>query len=320
MSKAFFDGAYYCNQKPTYLGQFSNDINGFKEFVCRLKEVTNEPMHNWFVCFENTGVYSKELFHWLVVKKIPCKEENALKISKSLGMRRGKNDKTDACDICNYAFEKRDKIEPSVMPSSLIINLKKLLSRRDLLVRHRQSIAVSLKEQRKILAPDLLQLFDTQNKEIIQKYTEHIEKIEELIQELMQTSALKINSDLAQSVVGVGPIIAAYMIAYTENFKCFKNARKFASYIGIAPFSNSSGIKVGKTKVSHLANKKIKSLFSNGAAAAILYDLGIKKYYKRKLLEGKHKGQVINAVKNKIVQRVFAVIARQQPYVKLSYV
>ena len=66
-----------------------------------------------------------------------------------------------------------------------------------------------------------------------------------------------------------------------------------------------------------MANKKMKSLLSNCANVAIMHDKEIRAYYERKLAEGKEKGSVINAVKNKLVHRVFAVIKRQTPYVRL---
>ena len=58
----------------------------------------------------------------------------------------------------------------------------------------------------------------------------------------------------------------------------------------------------------------MKSLLSNSMATAILHDPDIAKYYKRKIEEGKKPGVVVNAVKNKIVHRVFAVIKRKTPY------
>ncbi len=61
----------------------------------------------------------------------------------------------------------------------------------------------------------------------------------------------------------------------------------------------------------------MKSLLGMGSRAAIQYDPEIKLYYQRKINEGKEKGLVLNNVKNKIIQRVFAAVKRQSPYVKL---
>ncbi len=319
MSKVFFDVSYHDGKACHYLGQYSNCIKGFKQMVKLLKKKTHLPCEQWFVCFENTGVYSKAFLEWLCSQQIICKEENALKIARSLGLRRGKDDKTDSKAICLYAYEKRGSLEPSKLPKPLIAKMKVLLSRRDFYVRHRTSMKNSLKEQKHVMAPHLYEQLKEQNDQHISLYDKSIKAVEKEIENLMESDQkVKKNYDLVQSVIGIGPITGAYIIAWTDNFTCFKNARKFASYSGIAPFPNSSGTKVGKNKVSHLANKKIKSLLSNGVQAAIQYDKEIQLYYYRKIAEGKHKGSVMNAIKNKLVQRVFAVINRQTKYVKLS--
>ena len=320
ISKSTIDIAYIQQGIPNYLGRFRNDISGFKSMISNLKKYGPEDLSSWFICFENTGIYSKALLEWLHSQQIPCKEENAFAIKKSLGIKRGKDDKADAVAICRYAFEKRDSIKPSQLSNPLIINLKKLLSRRELLVRQKQSIYLSLSEQKKTLDPDIKKLFEKQNQDLIHLITQSIKEVEVAIKELMhKNEEIQTNYSLAQSVVGIGPVIAAYLIAYTNNFNSFTNSRKFATYIGISPFPNQSGIKNGRTRVSHMANKKLKALFSNGTLAALMADPGLKNYYQRKINEGKQKGIVINALKNKLVHRVFAVVKRKQPYVKLNY-
>ena len=53
------------------------------------------------------------------------------------------------------------------------------------------------------------------------------------------------------------------------------------------------------------------------ALSAIVHDPQIKAYYQRKVKEGKHKMSVINAVRNKIIARVFAVVQRKTPFVDI---
>ena len=318
ISKEVFDVSFHDGMKAVYLGQFDNNINGYKKAVKSLKCHTQSPSSSWFICFENTGIYSKALLEWLVSQDIPCREENALKISKSLGLRRGKNDKIDSIRICNYTFEKRDSIEPSTLPKPLIIRLKKLLGRRALLVKQRVAIELTLKEQKNFLDPDLADFFSQGNEDLIGVFNRQIKDIEALIKKSIdQDQQAKRNHKLAQSVIGIGPINSAYILAFTQNYSCFNDARKFACYSGVAPFPNQSGKSQRKSKVSHLANKKIKSLLSNAAVSAKVHDPQISSYYKKKIDEGKEKGLVINAIKNKLIHRVFCVIKRQTPYVKI---
>jgi len=319
ISKSVIDVAFFLDNKPIYLGQYSNSLKGFETMFNVLVSKTNIPFQDWFICFENTGSYSKLLLHWLTEKGIPCREENPLKISKSLGMRRGKNDKIDSIDICRYAFEKRDSIEASVLDKPVVIKLKQLLSRRELLVKHNKAIKTSLKEQKSIIDPVLFDELNKANLELLNLYKKQIKAIENRIEKLInQDAEISRNHKLARSVIGIGPVTSAYIISRTNNYKTFTDPRKFSCYCGVAPFSNSSGTQIGRKKVNHMANKKMKSLFSNCISSAIVHDPEIASYFKRKKDEGKKTGIVLNAVKNKLIQRVFAVVKRQTPYVKMK--
>lgn len=318
VSKAVIDVSFYLNGKVFYLGQYWNSAKGFESMIKDLSFKTEIPKSNWFVCFENTGAYSKELLHWFISAGIPCREENPIAISKSLGIRRGKDDKIDSRDICNYAFEKRDSIVSTKLDKPFVIKLKTLLSRRDLFVKQRSALKVSLKEQKPGMDNDLYAELDTQNKSMIAFYDKQIKELENKIKQVIKSNpeASK-NSKLLQSIVGVAKITSAYLISTTNNFESFTNARKYACYCGVAPFPNSSGIRKRKSKVNHMANKKMKSILANCVLTSIAYDPQISKYYKKKKSEGKPGGVVLNAIKNKLIQRVFAVIKRQSPYVKM---
>lgn len=318
VSKAVIDVSYFQNDQVVYLEQYLNSEKGFKKFIKALSKISNLPMDQWFVCFENTGAYSKPLLYWLIEQGIPCREENPSQISKSLGIRRGKDDKHDSKDICYYAFEKRDRMEVTKLDHSFVIILKILLSRRDLMVKQRTALKASMKERKGSIEEELYKELEDQNNAMITYYDEQIKVLEHKIEQTINsnTKAAK-NNKLLQSIVGISTITAAYMIATTNNFESFTNSRKYACYAGIAPFPNSSGTRKGKTRVHHMANKKIKSILSNGAIAALVHDPEISIYYQTKIGQGKESGVVINNIKNKLVHRAFAVIKRQTPFVKM---
>lgn len=56
-------------------------------------------------------------------------------------------------------------------------------------------------------------------------------------------------------------------------------------------------------------------MLSNGAATAIQFDQEMKIYFQRKVKEGKPKMVIINAVRAKLINRVFATIHRGTEYV-----
>ena len=68
--------------------------------------------------------------------------------------------------------------------------------------------------------------------------------------------------------------------------------------------------------MSHFADKKMKSLLHLSVLTAIKHDKELEQYYGRKKAEGKHSLVVINAIKCKLLARIFSVINRKTPFVK----
>ncbi|MEJ7675027.1 MAG: IS110 family transposase [Chitinophagaceae bacterium] len=119
------------------------------------------------------------------------------------------------------------------------------------------------------------------------------------------------------SIKGVGKQTAIHVFIYTKGFTSFSSGKQLASYCGVVPFTKTSGTSVRyKTQVSPFANKHLKKLLHLCAMAAIQHNEELKHYYNRKIEEGKNKMSVINAVRNKLVQRIFAVVRDGRNYVE----
>lgn len=314
ISKLTFDVRIHSNQT---FKVFENSIKGFKMMTYWVYKNSSFLKDEILFVFEHTGLYSHNLSVFLTEQNISYALVPGLEIKRSLGISRGKDDKIDATKIALYAFRLRDEMVPYNLPSQDVISLKSLLSLRDRLVKQRAGYKSSLKEQKRILLKkDNKILFETQERMII-SFSKQIQKIEKEMENIVKNNGqLKQLYELITSIKGVGPQTALFLITYTNAFTKFKDARKFASFCGIAPFPNSSGTSIrGRTKVSHLANKKIKSLLDLCAKSAIQYNPEMKVYYHKRIEKGKNKMSTINIIRNKIVSRVFAVVKRQTPYV-----
>jgi transposase len=151
---------------------------------------------------------------------------------------------------------------------------------------------------------------------MIKELTQDIKQVEAAIKELIKADAALLNNyKLLVSIKAIGFVTAVYMLAYTENFCKFLNSRKFACYAGLAPFEHTSGTSLrGKNRVSHYANKKAKCLLNLAASVAIQHNPEMKAYYQRRVAEGKSKMGVLNIIRNKLVDRMFAVIKRGTGY------
>ena len=316
VSKATLDVCTHSNQQ---LAIFENSPKGFALLLKWGYRSSPHPKENIFIAFEHTGLYSERLSEYLTKKKVPHAIISGLEIKRSLGIARGKSDRIDASKIALYAYRLRDEIQPSIAQSTEIKAIKKLLSLRDRLVRQRAGFKASSREQKDILKrKDNELLFKVQDR-MIKELTKRIKEIEKEMQ-LIVKSRRELNHmfGLLKSVRCIGDQAALFLIVYTEAFTKFKTARQFAAYCGVAPFPNRSGTSLrGKNKVSHLANKKMKSLLDMCAKSSICYNMEIKEYYNRRVAEGKSKMGTVNIIRNKLISRVFAVINRDTPYVDL---
>ena len=120
---------------------------------------------------------------------------------------------------------------------------------------------------------------------------------------------------LVTSVSGIGKVTATQILITTNEFKDIHDPKQYACYAGVAPFTKESGIFKGKGRVSQMANKKVKTLLHMSALVAIQYNPDLKLYYQRKVNQDKkNKMSVINAVRNKLILRIFACVNQNRIY------
>jgi len=316
MSKLTFDVRIHSSQ--AYV-QFKNSKTDFKELLKWSFKNSAFSKENILFIFEHTGLYSHQLAVYLTEQKVPFALVPGLEIKRSLGIARGKDDKVDATKIALYGYRLRDELNPYKLPTTQVLSIKRLLSLRERLVKQRAGFKASFKEQKRVLILNKNKtLFDVQEK-MIAYLTKQINDVEKQMITLIKCDdKLKKQYELITSIKGLGMQSTLFIIAYTSGFTKFKNARKFASYIGIAPFPNTSGTSlIGRTKVSHLANKKIKSLLDMCSKSAIQHNPEMKKYYEKRVAEGKNKMSTLNIIRNKLVARIFAVVERGSIYVDI---
>jgi len=283
----------------------------FKDFIVLLDDEIKV-----LVVMEHTGQYSRRFEVFLRAHGIDYCKVNALQIKRSMGMIRGKNDGVDAERISEFGWLRRHTLVGDEDLSEPVKKLRSLMSLRQNLVRSRSGMMSRLKEM--LSSGDCIKGDDQWH--ILQGTVDHLSSQIKEVERGMKTligshESLQKTCELLISIKGIGWLIACYMISSTDNFKLFKNARKFNCYAGIAPFTHQSGTSIKtRSRVSHLANKEAKTLLNLAAFSAIRYNPEMKAYYQRRVAEGKNKMSCINAIRSKLVARIFAVAKRQTPY------
>ena len=125
---------------------------------------------------------------------------------------------------------------------------------------------------------------------------------------------IKTNVSLLTSIPGVGIQTALAFVIYTNNFKLINEGKRLACFAGVVPFPNQSGTIRKKDRVSKHANMILKRIIHLAAMSVCKTKGELGEYYRRKIAEGKNKMSVLNALRNKLIQRMCAVINRQEPY------
>ena len=296
-----------------------NDEKGIKQLFHSLVKDYKVKLSEALFAFEYTGYYSYKLAVYLQEKGYPFVMIPGLELKRSLGITRGKSDKVDAGKIAEYASLRKLQIVPTQLPEKEIEQMKRLLSLRDRLVSQRAGFKASIGEAKRAIEKKEDPLFFKVQEAMIKSFDQQIDLLDtELLNVVQNQPMLQTQFDLIVSIKGVGAQTALYMIAVTHAFTKFADWRKFACYAGTAPFPYQSGTSIrGKTKVSHLANKRAKSLLGNITGSAIQHNTEMKLYYQRRLAEGKNKMSTQNIIRNKLIARIFAVVRRGTPYVEI---
>ena len=276
---------------------------------------------NWdkcLVCVEHTGIYNAHLLAIVQKHKWHLCLESAIQIKQSGGLQRGKNDKVDSYRIALYAYKNVKFLRLWEPRRTVLVELQKLSGLRHRLIIAKNQLTTSLKEDKAFLGKDIGKDIEKCCEKSVDALEADIKRTEKRIKEVIEKDeTLKKLFAIIESVPSVGVVLAVEVLITTNEFKNIKDPRKYACYSGVAPFEHSSGISVrGRTRTSKKANLYIKSILHMASLVSIRTNPEMQAYYKRKVDEGKNKMNVLNAVKNKIIHRIFACVNRNEPYKK----
>jgi transposase len=300
--------------------KFHNNVSGFRHLKTWCKQIQCECDQQTLCCMEHTGLYTRLLVHYLLSRQVAVWLESSLQIKRSQGLIRGKSDKIDAQRIAKYARMHQGKAQIMEVSALTLEKLKDLQANRRRLMKALQTIRTSAEELKQFDASNA-KLIDKVNSEAIRGLEKSLDRVDEqILTFISKDESLKQKYDLMLSVKGVGKVLAALLLVYTHGFNRLADGRKIACYSGVAPFVYESGTSIrGKTGVSKFANGELKRVLHMAAISSVQHNSELHQYYKRKVEEGKNKMSVINAVRNKLLHRIVAVVKRGTPYeVKLK--
>lgn len=317
VSKSTLDVAVlHANGQVVWEETIPNSSPSLKTTLKELSKSMEVELMQTLFCLEPTGHYSNLPVSVLLEQGLSVWSANPLDIRQSIGLQRGKSDKTDALRIAEYAFRFEDKARLVQTQDTDRQALQQLLTQRELLVKDRAKYAAQLSDYKGRIDILSYETISKVNERIISELDKSIEEIEQsLEQKLGEIPCMQHQCELLQTIPGVGKVLARTLVIFTNGFCRFSSPKALACHAGVAPFAYSSGSSIrGKSRVSHRANKRLKSLLHMAAMAAVRTNSDLKTYYERRVTEGKNKMCVLNAVRNKIILRAFAVVKKNQKY------
>jgi transposase len=318
VSKSELDFAIKQGKQLLFHQEIVNEPGAINAFFKELCKLPGFALSKTIFCMEHTGIYTNHLLVYLHKKKAGICLEAASQIKRSLGNIRGKNDKIDAIRIADYAYTNREKLRLWEPKRDVIQQLAQLATTRSRLIKAQNALKTPLNEYGIFIKKSIAKQNISVCEKTLNAIGSDLNKIDKAITAIIETDPeLKRLFGLVTSVCGVGPVVATQILITTNEFKDITDPKKFACFAGVAPFTRESGKFKGRDRVSHMANKKAKTLLHLSAMVAIQHSPDLKLYYERKTnQEKKNKMSVINAVRNKIVLRVFACVNQNRKYEK----
>ena len=142
-------------------------------------------------------------------------------------------------------------------------------------------------------------------------------KIEQLDQELQgyANKNWKKEYQLIQSITGIGPVIACYVIAHISPINRFISNRKLRRYAGVIPTFHESGGKTSKGHIPKTSSRKLlRWALIQAANTAGKTNTKLGRYYQMKKKQKKNSGIAKVALASSMTDIIYKVLTTKKPY------
>jgi transposase len=105
-------------------------------------------------------------------------------------------------------------------------------------------------------------------------------------------------------IPGVGPVVAARVLADVGDVARFADRNRFASWTGTAPLDASSG-EQNRHRLSRAGNRRVNHMIHIAAVTQLRHDSTGRAYYQRKRAEGKKPMEALRCLKRRISDAIY---------------
>lgn len=261
------------DQRITVIAQrkFNNTLVGFEQLGQWIGKHRKQAAVELQAVLEVTGVYHEGVLYFLYEQGIDVSLQLAKRTKRyvqSLGYD-SKTDRLDGQGLSHMACERRLELWRPICAK--IGEIRTLL-------RHRKALLVArMQFNNQLHALEYAQLKPQtvmrSLQEMIARLDAQIEQIGTQALELArQDDALWANVErIVDSLKGVGALSIVGIIAETNGFESFSNAKQVVRYAGLDIIENSSGQHQGKTRISKQGNARIRNLLFMPSLSLVRY-------------------------------------------------
>lgn len=292
---------------------FNNTVTSIKDFILWVDKHHKDKELSICFLMEATGVYHENLaweLHKLGKNVIIVLPNKAKRYLQSIG-NKSKNDKIDAQGLAQMCCEQNLPLWKPVTKQFYILRSltrlhEDLSTQRTGLISRLHAAEYTMYELKSI-------------KKINQKLLKTIEKelktIEKEIKSTIDKDAvLKHKFELISEIKGVGLMTFAVIVAETNGFILFQNARQLMSYAGYDVVQNQSGTKFGKTRISKKGNNHIRRIMHMPAFCVVQHDTYFKTFYDRIYANTGLKMKAYTAVQRKLLSLIYTLWKKDEKY------
>lgn len=293
--------------------KFGNTSEGFEELHQWLRDNKVRADHS-IVVMEATGVYGEALCYYLCSRRYTVAVEPPLKVKRAFQSSAHKNDTVDARQIAEYGHRFHDELQYWSPPDVVLEQVRELLSAREQFTTQKIANTNALKSlQRKIITSmTAMEAYE----QSIERLEQNISAIDAEIKRLMkQDDSFNAMIKRLTSTPGIGILLAANLIVMTQGFTRTRNHKEVASFAGVSPIEHTSGTSVyRKARSRQFGPHRLRKLLYLSAMSVATHNEEFRKYYLRKVAEGKPKRLVLNNVANKLLKTVCALVKSETTY------
>ena len=301
ISKHKFDVAAWIDGKYKSKA-FANTPAGIEAFVGWVRQF--EQPH---VCLEATNVYGEALSYALADGEIRVSVVNPAVIAAfaDTELSRSKTDKGDAKRIARYCALHRPPLWQPTPRSER--ELTAMVRRLENLLEMRQMEQNRLAVADVTVQPSIRTLIDVceqQIKQLRKQIRQHIDDDPDLRQ----------RRDLLDTIPGIGPATIPVLLGLLGDPSQFTSAKHCASYAGLTPVTDNSGVRRGATPLSKRGPALLRKALYMPALVAIKHNPVLRAFAQRLKARGKAGKEVVCAAMRKLLTIACAVLRSGLPF------